>query len=107
MKIKQISPKRFPSGDSYTIAMLKYEPNELSTLYHIHFEEDSDDLDYFVFAALEDLQIGQIVLLKYRNDAVKGTDVIVDSEISVRDGLQAIQDGLDLRPDDIIWINPR
>jgi hypothetical protein len=107
MKIKQISPKRFPSGDSYPLAMLKYDPDELSALYHLNFEEDYDDLDYFLFAALENSQIGQVVLLKYKNNAVKGTDVIVDSAVSVTEGLQAIQDALELKSDDVIWINPR
>ena len=107
MNVKQISARRFPSGDSYTIAMLKYEPEEISALYSLHFQEDRDDLDYFVFAAFENPQIGQVLLLKYKNGQVNGTEVLVDSKVSVAAGLQAIQSTLDLKPDDIIWVCPQ
>lgn len=107
MNVKQIMPHRFPSGDSYTIAMLKYEPDELAAIYHIKFEEDYDDLDYFKFAALEDAQIGQIVLQRYKNNEVNGTDILVDSMVDVKTGIEAIRQMFDLKEGDIAWVNPR
>jgi len=83
--------------------VLRYEPDELFNKFGFIFNEDYDNLDDYKFTALEDKQIGQILLLRYRNHPIPGTEVHVDSLISVKDVYKVLHNELQLDLSDITW----
>ena len=103
MKIKQETPQDlWPSNIGQSIMTLNLSPEHLALKYKIKFEEASDDLDNYRFAALFHPSIGQIWLWKYDNSI--DTDVLVDSFIEPTVAQKLVIDLLSLDTSDISWM---
>ena len=60
--MKQISPEKWLSGDSWTVCTLSRTADDLTREYGIHFSEELDDLGEVREAAFRDPVAGQVIL---------------------------------------------
>lgn len=79
MQVRQVAPRRFPSGDRRAIAIIGLEPEALAERYDLAFEQGVDDLDYFSAAAIELSSGAQLLLLRYLRLPEPGTEVMADA----------------------------
>lgn len=106
MAIKQIPPHNWPSGSRWAIAVLEFEPEELTQRYGLVFEEGIDDLDHYKRAVIDLPGVGQVWFLRYPNLDYPGTPIWVDEESDFDAARQEVLDALELTPAAFNWVNP-
>jgi hypothetical protein len=107
MSVRQVTPlPQWPSGDSRPIAIVPFEPAELSRRYQLEFEQGIDDLDRYLLAAVELTNGEQAWLLKYNNDPNPGTVIHVDAAANVEDAQALLLDALQIERDTLLWEAP-
>lgn len=104
MNIHQVKPwKQWPSGDSRPIAVLPYDPAELSARYGLEYEEGIDDLDRYRLAAIELANGEQAWISKHDGDPNPGTVVHVDARIDAEDAQAMLLEAFGLDRDELLW----
>lgn len=104
--MKQTEPYAvWPSGQGWTVAILKATPEELAARKHVQFEEGCDDLDAYDLAAFPDGRVGQIWLFRHRQSPEPGTELQVDTGVPRDEGIAAARRLLGLNPDDLAWVS--
>jgi hypothetical protein len=107
MGVHQVTPRKtWPSGDSRPIAVLPYEPPELSQLYGLSFKDGIDDLDRYKLAAIELPNGGQAWIYKHQSDPNPGTVVHVDAASDIEDALSGIAEALGIERSQFLWTAP-
>jgi len=111
---EQVTPhKIWPCGDSRTALMIDQEPEDITKIHGIEFEEGLDDLDSYSLAAIKLSGERQAWLFKYKgapkNDPVKapngGTEVRVDMNENLRLAGEEVLNLLGLTEENVIWTN--
>lgn len=102
----QIPSEEIPIQDWRPLAILAVEPFEFADRFGVEFEEDHDDLDYFVFAALS-LRSGKKLFLKrYKNDRIPGISIEVSKIELGPETLHEFLETFGLLDTDITWRSP-
>jgi hypothetical protein len=89
------------------VAVLRMEPDELTSKEVLSFREGFDDLDYLVFATLLLPSGREVTLVRHANAPSPGTEVCVvpDEKAIVLTILETVQT-LNLTVADLSWIHP-
>jgi hypothetical protein len=94
----------WPSGDAKPVAVLKAEPDELTERLNIKFTDGRDDLDFFREAAVR-LESGRLLLLvRYQNAPIPGTQVHADSMDSPVDARRELLHAFGLNGETFSWV---
>lgn len=102
--MKQLdAQKRWPSGCSWTVALLDRTVDQLREL-GIAFDSGVEDLDSYRTAVLDDRYIGELRLFAGDHAPVPGVEIQVDAKISRDRGLSALRRQLGFGPESLTWI---
>ena len=105
--IHQVRPyKRWPSGDSRALAVLRLSPEELASRFGLVFEVHDDDLDVFTLAAIQLPDGSQAWLERHEGDPEDNTLAHVDSDANLCQAKEELKQVLELTDSDFAWISP-
>ena len=105
---EQVQPyETWPGGDSIHLAIVNRSPDDFSREFGITFESDQDDLDAFIVAAIELPSGTQIWLEQHRGDNESETLILADIAVDAQECVREVFEQLQIRWQDVRWINPR
>ena len=84
--------------------MIEQSPAELERRYGLTFERGVDSLDEYLLAAVEDPELGQLVLFRHVQAPFHGTEVMVDVAERTSRALCAIESTLGIQQRQLSWI---
>jgi hypothetical protein len=104
---RQIGREEVRRGLAKPIALLRLEPAEISARYGITFEQDRDDLDALLVAAIESPTGRQFGFTRHEHSPSQGTVLHVheqspDLKAELLEALTLLR----LRPKDLTWVHP-
>jgi hypothetical protein len=103
-RFEQVHTGRWPSGADKTIAIIKYEPEDLTERSGVRFTAGSDESDEFVEAGLRLPSGRPILLMRYAHDSFRGTAVHADSRDDAEVARGELLEALRLASDAYSWI---
>ena len=94
-------------AETELVAIIRQEPNEISSLNKLEFRKSFDDLDYLVFATLSLPSGHKVALVRHKNSPGSGTEICVkDNQPNTAAILQEALREMNLTTNDITWIHP-
>ena len=107
MELRQIRPREYwPSGDSRPMAVLPFEPADMTERFGLRYQPGIDDLDHYVMAAIELANGEQAWVSKYDHDLNPGTMVYVDAGASIEEAQILVAEAFGLEREELLWLAP-
>jgi hypothetical protein len=102
---RRVAERFWPSGDSRAVLVLSYEPDELTRLYGLHFEDVLDDLEELKYAVTTLGDGSNIMFIKHVSDP-PGTVVNVDPRANLARERELLMDAFHLEDSNLLWVAP-
>jgi|GEM_PF-2645541 len=90
------------------VATVKFPPEYFTHSHQLEFIDDSDDLDFLVYAFLDLPSGNSISLVRHQNAPYPGTEIYLSPNLS--NPSQILSEAISflrISPDDLDWIHPQ
>lgn len=89
------------------VAIIRQEPDEISKLNDLEFQNSYDDLDYLTFAILSLPSGNKVALVRHQHSPEPGIEICVShNQQNVAEVIKETLNKINLTSDDLTWIHP-